>query len=202
MYIENSIKGYLDDLAAKKPAPGGGSAAALEAATGCALISMVANYTVSNKKYESVKDRAVQDLGKSEELRKRLLKLVDGDVEAYTKLSNGFKKLGKDSPELDKLYKVACEVPYEICKIASEALVLCKELAKYGNKNLITDAAIASLMLESAFFAAKFNVYINLKYIKDVSFIENKHKELSAIEKNIPKQKEEIIEICEEQILK
>ena len=202
MYIENSIKGYLDDLAAKKPAPGGGSAAALEAATGCALISMVANYTISNKKYNDVKDKATTDLNSSEKLRGRLLSLVDEDVKAYTKLSEGVKKAGKDSPNLDKIYKEASSVPFEVCKIAGEALEICRGLVKYGNKNLVTDTAIAALMLESAFFAAKFNVYINLKYIKDMLHIEKVHKVLSGLENKIPKDKEEVIEACEEIILK
>ena len=34
MYIKGSIETYLNDLSARKPAPGGGSAAALNAAIG------------------------------------------------------------------------------------------------------------------------------------------------------------------------
>ncbi len=197
MYTQSSIKRYLDDLAARKPAPGGGSAAALEAALGCALISMVANYTISNKKYEPHKDKAAGCLKKSEGLRERLLKLVDEDVEAYARLSDGFKKFGKDSPKLDKMYKEACSVPFEVCKITGEALTLCRGLIEYGNKNLITDTAIAALMLEGAFFAAKFNVYINLKFIKDSHYIEEAHKILSGLEGKMSKLKEEILHISE-----
>ena len=46
MYVKGSIEEYLNDLAARKPAPGGGSAAALQAATGVALMSMVANAAI------------------------------------------------------------------------------------------------------------------------------------------------------------
>jgi len=46
MYRTQSLQQYLDDLAAKKPAPGGGSAAALVGATGCALLSMACNGTI------------------------------------------------------------------------------------------------------------------------------------------------------------
>ena len=55
--------------------------------------------------------------------------------------------------------------PYEVCKISADCLKLCDELVICGNKNLITDTAIAAICLEGAFFSAKFNVYINLKYI-------------------------------------
>ncbi|HBG63060.1 MAG TPA: hypothetical protein DDX16_02260 [Candidatus Omnitrophica bacterium] len=46
MYSNQSLKHYLDNLAAKKPAPGGGSAAALVGAIGCALLSMACNGTI------------------------------------------------------------------------------------------------------------------------------------------------------------
>ena len=46
MYRTQSLQQYLDDLAAKKPAPGGGSAAALVGAIGCALLSMACNGTI------------------------------------------------------------------------------------------------------------------------------------------------------------
>ena len=52
MYNERSLSDYLNDLAARRPAPGGGSAAALSAAIGASLMSMVANYTVGNPKYK------------------------------------------------------------------------------------------------------------------------------------------------------
>lgn len=202
MYAEKSLKEYLDDLAAKRPAPGGGSAAALEAATGCALMSMVANFTITNKRYEGVKDKAAGSLKKSEDFRIRLLRLVDEDVRAYEKLSDGFTRYKEGSPEREALCKEACNVPYNACRIAYEALLICKDLAVFGNKNLVTDTAIAALMLESAFFGAKYNVYINLKYINDERFVKEAHKSLSGLEERVPKLKEEILHTCEETILK
>jgi formiminotetrahydrofolate cyclodeaminase len=202
MYRDGSLAAYLDDLAARKPAPGGGSAAALEAATGCALISMVLNFTISNKKYQDVKNKAVAALKVSEGLRDELTILVDEDVAAYGKLSDGFKSIPKDSPDLDKLYKDACDVPLKICRSVRKALDLLREVVEYGNRNLVTDSAIAALMLNSAFFGAKFNVYINLKYMKDNDNIARIHKELSAAEEKIPALKEEILHISEDIILK
>ena len=202
MYINSSLKEYLNDLAARKPAPGGGSAAALDAALGCALMSMVANYTISNKKYEQFKERAEASLKRSEDFRKRLEELIDQDVHVYSKLSEGFKRYDKDSPELDRLYRTSCNVPFEICKIVRDAFSVCKGLVEYGNKNLITDTAISALMLESAFFGAKFNVYINLKYIRDTQYIEEVHKVLSGLKKTVPKLKEEILHASEDIILK
>lgn len=189
MYLNKTIKEYLDDLSAKKAAPGGGSAAALQAATGVALMSMVANYTVG----------AQEILKKTEGTRKKLQGLIDADVEAYSKLSKTMKET-KDEVKLDTAYKEAAQPPYEVCKISAESLKLCNELVACGNKNLVTDIAIAAICLEGAFFAAKYNVYINLKYIKDMDFIGEIHEILQPLEEELPKLKEEILEKCEEVI--
>ncbi|MBL7068671.1 MAG: cyclodeaminase/cyclohydrolase family protein [Candidatus Omnitrophica bacterium] len=190
IYARDTIKRYLDDLAAKKAAPGGGSAAALEAATGCALISMVLNFTISNKRYAAVKEKAESGLKRSEELRKGLLRLIDEDVKAYGSLSKGFKN---HSPGLKRLYKDACNVPYDICRLTNEGMDLCGELVSFGNKNLITDTAIAALMLESAFFGARLNVYINLKYINDKGYVSKLHKVLSILGRSMSKNKNEVL---------
>ena len=58
MYTKGSIETYLNDLAARKSSPGGGSAAALQAAIGAGLISMVANYTIDNLKYKNSEKKA------------------------------------------------------------------------------------------------------------------------------------------------
>ena len=52
MYIDKPLKTYLEDLAAKQPTPGGGSAAALSAAIGVSLMTMSANYTKDNPRYK------------------------------------------------------------------------------------------------------------------------------------------------------
>ena len=202
MYNDRPLREYLNDLAAKSPAPGGGSAAALSAAIGASLMSMVANYTIGNAKYKDSEAKVSEILKKSEKCRTEFQTLIDKDVEAYEKLAAGIKDVGKDSPALEKLYKEALKPPFDICMITSHALRLCKDLAACGNKNLITDTAIAAILLEGAFFAAKYNVYVNLKYIKDIDFVGEIHKTLSPLEDSMPALKEEILEMCEDVISK
>jgi len=200
MYNDRPIHEYLNDLAARKPAPGGGSAAALSAAIGAALMSMVANYTAVNPKYKEGEARVAVISKKSERYRAELQALVDEDAEAYEKLSAGLKGTDKDSPQREGLYKEAMKPPFEVCKITAEALKLCEELARYGNKNLITDTAIAAILLEGAFHSAKFNVYLNMKYIKDIDFVGEAYKILAPLEESMPKLKEDILEMCEDAI--
>jgi formiminotetrahydrofolate cyclodeaminase len=202
MYNKGSIRDYLKDLSARLPSPGGGSAAALGAAIGAGLMCMVANYTAGNPKYKDVWCKASEILAKSEKLRDGFERLIDEDVAAYKKLSEAMKNYPKDAARLDAAYKEALKPPFEACSMAHEALKLCAELVDCGNKNLITDTAIAAIMLEGAFFSAKFNVYINLKYIKDIDYVGGIHKVLAPLEAEMPKLKEDILEKCEDAISK
>lgn len=199
-YRERPLGEYLGDLAAKKAAPGGGSAAALSAAIGVGLMSMVANYTAGNPKFKDVESKVSEILKKAQAYRQRLEDLIDEDVEAYSNLSKVMKGSEKDAFKLEAAYKEAVKAPYETCKIVFDAIKLCGELVDIGNKNLITDTAIAAILLEGAFFSAKFNVYINLKYVKDMGWVGCVHEALVTHEKLIPKMKEEILEKCEEVI--
>jgi formiminotetrahydrofolate cyclodeaminase len=202
MYMTQSIKKYLDDLAAKSPVPGGGSAAALSAAIGVSLISMVANYTAGNQKYLDFSERASVILAHARTARARLEELVDEDVEAYGRLSKALKENGNDKNVMERAYKEAITPPFEVCRISAECMSLCDELAEHGNKNLITDTAIAVILLEGAFFSAKYNVYINLKDVSDMEFIGSVHNVLQPLEEKLPAYKEEILEKCEDVISK
>ena len=150
MYRNRSITRYLDDLAAKLPAPGGGSAAALTAALGASLISMVVNFTIGRPKYAQYENELKSVLGKSEAARREFLKLVDLDVIAYK----------------SKDLKASLAVPLQVCRLCAETAKVCLPLIKKGNANLASDVSVAAILLESAFFSALCNVDINLKYME------------------------------------
>jgi formiminotetrahydrofolate cyclodeaminase len=168
MYRNQSIKKYLDDLAAKKPAPGGGSAAALVAATGAALLSMVANFTVGKDKYKQFEEEIKSALKKSEKIRKKLLELVDLDVINYNKVAQSKKK---SRTLYQKSLKEAAGVPLEITRYSLEALELCPILEKKGNKYLVSDVHVARALLIAAIHSAVVNVRINLPFIEDKEFV-------------------------------
>lgn len=196
-YIDGSLRSYLEDLAAKKPAPGGGSAAALAASIGAGLMSMVANYTVGNPKYAASQAAAADIMVKVQRFNAQLHDLIDEDVAAYEKLSRHMKELKSDPARLEQAMRDAALPPLKVCKISAECLRLCKDLVSCGNRTLVTDTAIAAVMLEGAFFSAKYNVYANLKSIKDIGFVEETHAVIAPLDDEMPKLKEEILELCE-----
>jgi len=161
-YKGQSLEKYLDDLAARLPAPGGGSAAALNAALGASLISMVVNFTLGKPKYAKYEDELKQILGKSEKLRADFLQLVDLDVLAYR----------------SKNLRNALDIPFMVCRLCFEGIKLCPRLVKKGNVNLISDVAVAAIFFESAYASAYFNVAINLQSLADKKLTKTVRKEL------------------------
>lgn len=171
MYSKKSIEIYLRDLAAKLAAPGGGAAAALTASMGAALISMVVNFTLGKPKYAQYEEELKVILDKSENFREKLSSLVDEDVQAYK----------------SKNISASLRVPYQVCDLCVEAALLCKPLLTKSNKNLISDVAVAAILLEAAFTSAYFNVEINLKSIADKNIVSVTRKKLLEKQKIITK---------------
>lgn len=163
MYKETSLKNYLDDLAAKLSTPGGGSAAALNAAMGAALICMVVNFTIGKPKYASHEKELKEILGKSTKLKDEFLNLVDLDVAAFQ----------------SKNLRDALDIPFMLSRLCLEAIKLCPVLLKKGNPNLASDVGVAAVFLESAFTSACFNVEINLKNLGDKRLALNMRRELA-----------------------
>jgi len=175
MYKDSSLEKYLEDLAAKLPAPGGGSAAALTAAMAAALISMVINFTLGKPKYAQYEVELKEGLEKSEGLRLKLLNLVDLDVQAYK----------------SKNIRDALEVPFMLTRLCYEGIKLCPDLITKGNVNLVSDVAVAAILFESAFASAYFNVEINLKSLGDEKLAKSMREELAEKGKSIKKIREE-----------
>ena len=170
-YKEASLKKYLDDLAARLPAPGGGSAAAMNAAMAVALVSMVINFTLGKPRYAQHEEELKKILKRAEDLRGEFLNLVDLDVAAYK----------------SKNTRDALNVPFMLARLCFEAIKLCPVLIKKGNVNLISDVAVAAIFLESAFASAYCNVEINLKILDDKKLSAMMRKELGQKERRIRK---------------
>ena len=87
---KSSCEGFLESLASKAPAPGGGGAAALVGAAGVALGNMVGSLTVGKKKYAAVEADLRALNARAEALRRRLEALVQADAEAFMPLAAAY----------------------------------------------------------------------------------------------------------------
>ncbi|MCG8431173.1 MAG: cyclodeaminase/cyclohydrolase family protein [Candidatus Omnitrophica bacterium] len=150
MYTAKSIRKYVQDLGAKKAVPGGGSAAALAGAVGAALLCMVIEFTRGKPQYLRHEKRLGQLAGSLGKARLRLLDYSDEDCEAFARGDR----------------RRALAIPRAAARLGLKVMQACPELAVIGNKNLISDVAVAAVLLEASCSAACYNVGINLASVK------------------------------------
>jgi formiminotetrahydrofolate cyclodeaminase len=140
---ELTIKGFLEELAARQPTPGGGSVSALSGALSAGLVSMAAEF--SRNKDFSEQARTLMDT---------LTHLIDRDAKAFA---------AGDLRE-------ATRVPLQTAKHSHAVLKLAGALLETCNPKVITDIGVAAKMAESAVRGAMLNVEVNLVSIGDEDY--------------------------------
>lgn len=181
MYINDSIKKYIDDLASRQPAPGGGSAAALCGAVGTALLEMVCNFTVGNKKYADAEQNIKGYLSSLAYIQQGFESLIDEDVKTYSAIRDAFKS--KEKIIIDNALKQGYNICLKICVLSKDGLNIASELPEKGNVNLITDVGCGAELLNASFNSGVFNCDINLKGIEDIDFTEKQRPVLDALKR-------------------
>ncbi|MGB6164629.1 MAG: cyclodeaminase/cyclohydrolase family protein [Pseudonocardiaceae bacterium] len=170
---DDRIGDFLDQLAARVPAPGGGAAAALSAAQAAALLSMVARYSTGERYAEHAETiRAV--LAESEATRDRAVQLAQDDATAFAAVSAAY-RLPKDTPEqratraaaIARALSGAAQPPAATITAASRLVELAETLLPIGNRTVITDVAVAAELARAAASCARLNVEINLAGLPD-----------------------------------
>jgi formiminotetrahydrofolate cyclodeaminase len=170
---DRTIKDFLEELAARVPAPGGGAAAALHAAQGAALVGMVARYS-TGEKYAEHRETVERIIAESDELRSAALRLAEDDAAAFTAVADAY-KLPRATDEEKAARSAAIAVsligagrpPAAVIALAERVVVLAAELLPVGNPNVISDVAAASEAARAAATTARVNVEINLSGIRD-----------------------------------
>ncbi|MFH2204561.1 MAG: glutamate formimidoyltransferase [Elusimicrobiota bacterium] len=169
-----TLTGFIDELAADSPAPGGGSVAALSGALAASLASMVAALTHGKRIYEQVWDD-MEKLGvTAQKLKDLQLAAIDADTAAFDAVMAAM-RLPKETPAQKKeraaallaATKTATLVPLQTLERTIPTLELAALAAEKGNPNSLSDAGVAALMARAAAYGAYYNVLINLPGIDD-----------------------------------
>jgi formiminotetrahydrofolate cyclodeaminase len=184
----SKISAYLDSLASSDATPGGGAAAAVTAAQGVALLSMVCNLTIGKKKFASVEDevRAIQE--QCDTARRQMLDLGDRDMEVFDEVMQAY-RLPKATPEesalrneaIQKALKVCSEAPYGLFRLCQSMLPHADRLEKIGNPSVLSDVIVGRYLLTAALMSAMANVEVNLAVIEDTHFNKAKRKVMLAV---------------------
>lgn len=200
MLAKLTLVDFLEETASNSPVPGGGSIAAVSAAFSAALTQMVANLTVGKKGYEDVQEEAESVAKEAARMKSLFVEYIDKDSDAFNEVMNAF-KLPKDTDEnieqrkkaIQDATKLAALVPLDVAREAYKIMELAQVAVEKGNKNAVTDAAVATMMARTAVLSALYNVKINLGSIKDSEFVEKVAKEVDELEKNVKLREEEIL---------
>ena len=198
--VDLNLKDFLAKTASNSPVPGGGSIAALSAAIAASLSEMVAHLTIGKKGYE-VLEEEMQDIAKDAfQYRERLIKYIDKDSNSYNDVIAAF-RLPKSTEQeqnnrkgaIQEALKKAALVPLDVARDAFKVIELAGKVIKQGNKNAVTDAAVAVMMARTAALSALYNVKINLASIKDTNFVEEIREEIKHMESEIVNREREIL---------
>ncbi|HDP36896.1 MAG TPA: methenyltetrahydrofolate cyclohydrolase [Candidatus Atribacteria bacterium] len=200
MLVDKSVESFLGELASRAPVPGGGSVAALSASLASALTEMVANLTIGRKGFKEVEEEMRQITQEASDYREKFLKDIDKDAEAFNKVINAF-KLPKNTPEeienrkqiIQKEFKNAALVPLEVAKDAVKLMEFTLKVVEKGNKNAISDGAVAAMMARTSVLGALYNVKINLQSIKDVDFVSRISKQVHKLESKAIEEEKKIL---------
>jgi formiminotetrahydrofolate cyclodeaminase len=168
---DDTIAAFLDQLAARVPAPGGGATSALHAAQAAALLAMVARYSDGPRYDAEVMSRIVAE---ADALREDALALAEADTAAFGAVAQAYRlpreteqEQATRSASISAALGGAARPPADVVRTALLVISLAEELLPAGNRNMITDVAAAAEAARAAAVTARLNIEINLKGIAD-----------------------------------
>lgn len=161
-YQDHRLDDFLELVAKKEPAPGGGAVAAVAVSLAGSLVAMAARYST-----ECV-DGGEQLVEQAERLRGRASGLADADADAYGAVMAAYAAAGEgsgadDREQIRAALTRASEVPLEVAEIGAETARLAGRLAAEGKRDVRGDAMTALLLAEAATRAAAHLVAINVE---------------------------------------
>lgn len=197
-----TINEFAKIVASDLPVPGGGSIAALCGALSAALSEMVANLTVTKKKYADSKEEMNAIINKASQLRDRLLNYIEEDSLAYKKVMEAY-KLPKETEEekclrrdrIQEGLKIAASVPLEVAETSFEIFPLVEAVVLRGNSSSVTDALVGAMMARTGVLSAILNIRINLDSIKDDGFVRVLKEKTDKLEEKTRQYEKKILEL-------
>jgi methenyltetrahydrofolate cyclohydrolase len=136
-FLQETVVGFLEEVASETPAPGGGAVAALVVALGASLVEMVAHF--SQQSWDGAQSAASVAHG----LRARVWPLAQDDAKAYEAFIAARRQRSKDA--VDAAHARVVEVPLQVAAAGAEVAGLAAELAERGKAALAGDAVAGAL---------------------------------------------------------
>jgi glutamate formiminotransferase/formiminotetrahydrofolate cyclodeaminase len=173
----SSLRQFIESVADRTSAPGGGSASAAIAALGAALGAMVAKLTYGVRKFETVDRQMRAAIVPLQAAVAQLIPMIDADTTAFNDVMDGL-RMPKDTPsqrsareeKIQAGLKTAIEVPLTAMRLADGAWEAMCLTARYGNPASKSDLQVGAKALETGIWGAFQNVCINLTDVTDDAY--------------------------------
>ncbi|MEN8212607.1 MAG: glutamate formimidoyltransferase, partial [Thermodesulfobacteriota bacterium] len=199
-----TVRQFIEEVASRSSAPGGGSASAAIAAMGVGLGSMVAKLTLGVRKFEDVDAKMRELVPPLHHAAENLIPMIDADTDAFKDYVEAL-RLPSDTKEekhfkLEKMeqgLKKAIEIPLTTMKLTDTAWDAMVQTAKYGNIASKSDIEVGAKAMETGIWGAYKNVMINMADIRDKDFKKKTIKLAESIKSRAELQCKKILEILE-----
>ena len=184
-----SLDQYLQRLSSGAPVPGGGSAAALVASCGAALVAMVARICEANPKYEAYRELTSRLAAACDQMMKQLHAARDRDEKAFArvvqaqslpKTTDAEKEARKRA--LEAALAGAAEEPLATAAIALDIVRLAAQALELPNRNLASDIGCAIEFGYAALEACAYNVRVNHRFMPKDALVEKQEATLRRYE--------------------
>jgi formiminotetrahydrofolate cyclodeaminase len=173
-FLDEPVLGFLDQLAARTPTPGGGGAAAVTGAMAAGLVAMAARFSATRlpgagklaDQAGELADQAGALADQADELRGRLAQLAEEDAQAYAAVLEALRlprEASQREVQRQEALLGAALVPLEIAGIGAQVAVIGARLAEAGNPNLRGDAVTGAVLAAASARSAACLVDINVK---------------------------------------
>jgi glutamate formiminotransferase/formiminotetrahydrofolate cyclodeaminase len=199
-----NLRAFIEEVASRSSAPGGGSVSAAIAAMGAGLGAMVGNLTYGVRKFESVDAQMRKNIPPLHDAAAGLIPMIDADTTAFNDYMEALRmprstdaQRAERAGRMQAGLKKAIDIPLTTMKLGDGAWDALCEVARYGNPSSRSDVEVGAKALETGIWGAYKNVMINLADITDEAFKTRTVQEADAIVNRAAQKCAHVLEILD-----
>jgi glutamate formiminotransferase/formiminotetrahydrofolate cyclodeaminase len=200
-----SVRSFVQAVAARSAAPGGGSVSALVAALGAGLGSMVTKLTYGVRKFEDLDATMRVIIPPLHAVTQELIPMIDADTRAFNDYMDALrmprdneKQIAARTMAMQAGLKTAIEVPLRTMELGDRAWDPLCEAARTVNTASKSDLQVGARCLETGIWGAWQNVLINTADITDAPFKQEILARAETIARQARKRCDQVLAILDE----